>query len=396
MSFPYYFTWSAQNSAPHFELSSCKDSSFFTPEGKKIWDAISSSFQVNFGHSNKTILESIKKQMDSFSVAPPKACFSLKEEVSLKLLSLLGLEGKIFFTTSGAESIENALKMARHIKKAKYVMARQRSYHGASIGALSVTGDWRQENHLGLQEFTIRIPEPDHDPFGHKLEELVLKKGPDQIAAICVETITGANGVIIPPQSWWDAVDRIKKKYQLFLIIDEVFCGFYRTGKIFGLQHYQNINPDFICLSKGISGGFIPFGAVYTSLEVAQYYDHNVLSCGLTHYAHPLGLAACKGVIEFCQGKFFQSHFPQTLDAFSQLVKRLRTVMPVKTHRSIGMLAAFEFQSKIKTSWFDYIESGIHLLVKDNILIIGPPLTTTHLELDQMFEIIISETTFES
>src|SRR5690606_31748716 len=123
--------------------------------------------------------------------------------------------------------------IARDISKKQIVLARSRSYHGATLGALSVTGDWRNEAHQTVSDWTVRIPEPSEDPDLEKTKAIIEETGAENIAAFCLESITGANGVIIPPQSWWDGINKLAKQYDLFLIIDEVLCGFERTGKPF-------------------------------------------------------------------------------------------------------------------------------------------------------------------
>ena len=169
VDYPYFFTWAKQSRPTKIEFESNEDHFFVLKDDKKVYDLSSISFQASFGLDNKNIKEAIKKQLDSFSVVSPKAVFPLKEMATFKLLAHLdgyknqinALDGKVFYTLSGAESVENALKMARQIKKKNVVLCRQRSYHGASLGALSVTGDWRNDPHETVDEWTARIHE-DH------------------------------------------------------------------------------------------------------------------------------------------------------------------------------------------------------------------------------------------
>jgi taurine---2-oxoglutarate transaminase len=287
----YFYTWTNQTKVQNFYLRSTKGHQLVLANNKIAYDLSSMSCQVSFGYSCENILSAIQTQLKTLPMASPKADFPLKSEVTDDLINLINLEGKIFYTVSGAESVENAIKMARQIKKQNIIVARQKSYHGATLGALSLTGDWRNKDHQTIDDWTLRIPEPCDDPDATKAIDIINKCGIDKIAAICLETITGGNGVYLASKTWWDNISTFSKTNKIFLILDEVICGFYRTGKAFGFQHYD-LQPDFITLSKSISGGYVPFGAVWTSSEVAHYYDKNVLSSGLTNYAHPLGLAA--------------------------------------------------------------------------------------------------------
>ena len=274
---PFFFTWAKQTNPVKIEFESNGDHFFILKNGSSVFDLSSISFQASFGLSNETIKKAISKQLESFSVISPKAVFPLKTKASIKLLSLLeGNEvttqkGKIFYTLSGAESVENALKMARQIKKKKIILSRQKSYHGASLGALSVTGDWRNGPHQTVDEWTVRIPEPQEDPDLKKTEAIIQKVGPENIAAFCLETITGGNGVIIPPTSWWKGIQELCDQYKIFLILDEVICGFQRTGRYFGFHHYPFLKPQFICMAKGITGGYVPFGALWTNKEINDF-----------------------------------------------------------------------------------------------------------------------------
>ena len=355
---PYFITWTKQVGAKKLEVSSSKGSFYIRNNGQKIHDLCSTSYHAAFGHSFTPITKAITSQLKTLPMASPKCTFELKKRVSEKLIELIGQKGKIFYTVSGAESIENALKAARQISGKKIVLSRNISYHGATLGALSVTGDWRNKDHATVDSWTRRIPEPSVDPKAEKLEALIQKVGPEKIAAICLETITGGNGVIIPPMSWWRAISRIKKKYGLFLILDEVVCGFGRTGKNFGLQHF-NLKPDFICLAKVITGGYIPFGAVWFSSKVAKYYDRNTLSAGLTNYAHPLGLAAMEVVMDYLSTNEHKENFSKLEKILSSYSDIFNEMSKVSESRQLGLLMAIELKSPI----------GIEIFLKNNLFV---------------------------
>jgi len=375
-NFPFFFTWTEQKKAIKVEIEGTSDTYFTLKGGKKVYDLSSISFQASFGLSHPKIKEAIKNQVDSFTVVSPKAVFPLKTRASQKLRALIEKDenpkGKIFYTLSGAESVENALKITREIKKKKIILCRQNSYHGATLGALSVTGDWRNGPHQTVDDWTVRIPEPHEDPTLEKTEEIIKKVGPENIAGFCLETVTGGNGVIIPPAQWWEGIQRLSNQYKLFLILDEVICGFQRTGKAFGLHHYPFLKPHLICLAKGITGGHIPFGAVWACPEVANFYDTHVLSCGLTSYAHPLGLVVMEVILDLLKNEAFLQNTRRLEEILLDFLYKWKKLPFIKEVRSIGLLAALDFDRKIDFSFF--LNKGLHVVVQPQTLILSPSL----------------------
>ncbi len=351
-----------------------------TPHLSKITDLSSMSYQASFGLKNSTITNAMKKQMGHFSMALPKHIFSLKEEIANKLNEkakrISGKSGKVvksyktFFTLSGSEGIENALKMARQVTGRNVILARKRSYHGATMGALAITGDWRNEQHLLPRQWTVRIPGPEEDPKGQSIEKIILKHGAHKIAAFCLETITGGNGVIIPYPAYYKKIQSLAKRYQIKIIMDEVVCGVHRTGTFFGIDHYPFLKPDFIVMAKALTGGFFPLGAVLVCQKIAKFYDQNTLSCGLTNYAHPLGLAAVAGVFEIIESTKFQSNLQQAINALANFAQHLRD--KALTVRQIGMLMAIELPHEITPK--QIMTNGVYISVINQTMIIAPHL----------------------
>lgn len=389
MNIPYYFTWSAQSSVSPLPIDSALGAEFHCRGGKQVWDAVSCSYQASFGHSHEPIVRAIRDQLDDAIVLPPKAKTEQRERASLRLLELLGFagKGKLFYTVSGAESVENALKMARQIRGVPQIVARAKSYHGASMGAMSVTGDWRHQGHFGVQDYTLRIPEPVDDPEAETAKMIIEAFGPDKIAAFCLETITGGNGVYTPPKSWWKGIQSIADKHGILLILDEVLCGFGRTGKHFGFHHFS-LKPDMVCMAKAISGGYIPFGAVWTSDSISKYYDTNVLSCGLTGYAHPMGLAAMEAVINELEDSAFQNHFRDFLKAFSKGISDLSEHESVREIRSIGALAAVELAKPDRYSGQSFWDAGVFVHKPGSYFTLAPPFIMNENNLQDMFHVI--------
>lgn len=388
MSLPYYISWTKQNGAATFEIETAKDSTITTTDGKKIIDMTSISYQAHFGHSPQTIISKIKSQLDHLPMTSPKGRFPLKDESTVRLLNYLKKsDGKIFYTTGGAETIENALKIARDFTKKKIVLARKNSYHGATMGALSVTGDWRNPPHQLPNDWVVRIPEPTEENSFLSILKIVEQVGAQNIAAIILETITGGNGVIIPSKEWLKSISDLCKNNNIPLIMDEVVCGFMRTGLPFGYMHFE-VEPDLICLAKGITGGMIPFGALWTSKKIADYYEENVLCCGLTNYAHPLGIAAMSGVLDIVESKDFNKNLEMRVEEFKVYLNDLKSLPIVKEVRQIGMLSAVDLNHSVEGKKF--LHDGVYLVSQTNRIIIAPPLIINSDDLKNAMKIIFN------
>ncbi len=390
MNYPFFFTWSKQRDADHFNFVGGKGPILLTDKGRKIFDLSSLSFQAGFGVSDPLIAKKIKAQVGKIAVTSPKAVFPLKVNVTNRLLEFIENskrpQGKIFYTVSGAESVENALKLARQVKKRKGILARKISYHGATLGALSVTGDWRNDAHFTVDDWTVWIPEPKDDPNCIKTREIILKYGPENLAAFCLETITGGNGVYIADQVWWDNIKKLCKEFDLFLIIDEVTCGFGRTGPAMGFFRYK-LKPDLITLAKSISGGMVPFGAVWVSPEIASRFEDETLSLGLTNYAHPLGLAALEGVLDHFKNKRFLSNHKNLCKIFEKKVKEIGKLKSVKETRYMGLLAGIDLNFKV--SWKMFFDQGIYLSNRQKMLVLCPCFTYTPKQLETAMDKLI-------
>ncbi len=380
---PFYYTWSHQPDSDVFQVDRAEHDEFVLCGGGRVYDFLSTSFQSNFGHSHPAIREAIHRQLDQMPIASPKSTFGLKQRVAERLCQRVGLDGgKIFFTVSGAESVENALKMARQITGRTKVMARNNSYHGASLGALSVTGDWRNEPHFTIDEQTIRIPEPCEDPDLVRTREMVIEAGGPTIAAVIIETISGTNGVVVPSQKWFDGLAALCEEHGILLIVDEVLCGFGRTGTDFAFQPY-GLQPDFVCLSKGISGGYVPFGAVWTGPRATAYYDKNKMACGLTSYAHPLGLAALEAVLNLMEDPTFLANRRALEVRFKQELGGIEALPHVSEVRCCGLLAAIDLSDRPAPTWQTMFDTGLHAFSSGSTIVLAPPHISTPARLSE-------------
>lgn len=377
--YPFLFTWVKQKNPLRFTISHVDGVKIFTETGHELIDMSSISYQASFGHNHPTIIKHMKEQLDTIPMSAPRGIYEGKLKTTDELLKYMDKkEGKIFYTTGGAETVENALKIARDISKKHKILARQISYHGATMGALGATGDWRNKAHQLPNDWVVRIPEPTEPDALAKTRQIILDNGKDNFAAFIIETITGGNGVYEASQEWWDGISEMCKEFGILLIMDEVICGFGRTGVSFGYMNY-NVKPDIICLAKAITGGMVPFGAVWISENIADYYMANVLACGLTNYAHPLGVAAMAGVLEIVQDFDFQKHLQHISSVFKRELKLLKEMPEVDVIRSKGMLAAVDLNVDIQ--WKTFFDKGIHLATQNKRIVLAPPLIITETEL---------------
>ena len=394
MNSPFYYTWSKQDHPRQLKCSQVEQDYFILDNGEKILDLSSISFQANFGHRPKFIEDQIKKQVDVFCLHSPQADFPLKQQVANRIIELLKVNGgKIFYTVSGAETVENALKLARLVTGKKIVASRANSYHGATLGAISVGGDWRSDAPVTSDEWTLRIPEPQEDPNAKGAREEISRMGSDKIAAICLETITGVNGVIIPPRSWYIGIQKICDEFNIKLILDEVMCGFYRTGKAFAFHHYRPIlKPDFVCMAKAINGGLTPFGALWTDSSIAKHFESRTLSAGLTNYAHPLGLASSLAVLDYTETADFKESLRRNAETFKNTMSQLEKLDNIQRVNHIGMLAAIE--TNLEIPWEKFIKEGLYLVTRDNRIILAPSLIMDNnaltCGLEKLYQIISS------
>jgi taurine--2-oxoglutarate transaminase len=300
-----YQTWSRQADANPVEITRGEGSYYWDGDGKRWLDFASQVYNANLGHQHPRVIAAIKKQAETLCVAGPKAAYEAKALLGEKLAEITpGDLGKTFFCLSGAEANENAIKMARLVSGRSKVITRYRSYHGATTGALSYTGDPRRLPFEPAAPGVVRVQDPycHRCPFGQRvescgrecvssIEDVIRFEGPESIAAILLEGFAGANGVLVPPPDYWPRIREICDRYGIILISDEVFTGLGRTGRWFAVDHWDVV-PDIITMAKGLGAGHAPLGAVVTGRRIADYFEEHTLWCGLTSYAPPICVAA--------------------------------------------------------------------------------------------------------
>ena len=356
---PFFFTWTAQQHARPIELAGGEGAWFTTTDGARWLDLGALAYQVNVGHGNRRIIEAIKRQADELCLSTANAVFPAKTELARRLLAMAGPGfSKVFFTLGGAEANENALKIARLATGRHKLVSRYRSYHGASMGALSLTGDWRRPPLEPGLPGVVHVQDCycDRCPFGQRVETCrrecatnigatMALEGPRSVAAVILEPVPGANGVLVPPPESWPIVRRACDAEGALLIADEVLTGFGRTGKPFGFQHWDVV-PDLITVAKGLASGYATIGAVIVHERVAKHFDDHVLACGLTYYAHPTACAAAVETLKVYEDERMYENAARLGPVLRRELDRIAARLPAPGFvRSLGLLGALEIEA---------------------------------------------------
>ncbi len=286
---PFFFTWQRQRGARGLHLRGGSGVHFETDEGRFL-DLGALVYQANAGHGQQRIIDAIKAQADELCLSTPQAIYPAKEALAEALLAKAP-EGfsKVFFTLGGSDANENALKIARLFTGRYKVISRYRSYHGATFGASSLTGDWRRAAIEPGIPGAIHVMDLDDGVEGTQIPRVLELE--ENVGAVFLEPVVGANGVLIPPEGYFQQVREACDRHGALLVCDEVLTGFGRCGSFFAFERF-GAQPDLITCGKAITGGYGTLGAVLVHDRVARFFDDEELVCGLTHYAHPLAVAA--------------------------------------------------------------------------------------------------------
>lgn len=370
------------------ELLGGRGAHFETPEGTWL-DLGSMIYQANMGHGHPRMIAALKAQADKLCLTLPNAVFPAKTELAERLLEIAP-EGfdRVFFTLGGAEATENAMKMARLATGRHKFLSRYRSYHGASLGALSLSGDYRRPPLEPLVAGAVHAMDCycDRCPFGQKLatcnlecaqhiEQILELDGAGTFAAVFLEPIPGANGVLIPPPGYWSRIRQACDRHGTLLVADEVLTGFGRTGRWLGIEH-EGVVPDMITIAKGLTGGYATLGAVLVHSRVSQHFDRNVLLGGLTGYAHPVSCAVALEALNVYRDEGLIERAAQLEEHF---LSPLREFANVEFVRGRGLLAALELS--LEGPQLDEMARAlnserlyVHLKKATRMLVLSPPL----------------------
>jgi taurine--2-oxoglutarate transaminase len=419
-----FWTWSAQSKVTPIPVKRAKGVYFWDVDGKRYLDFNSMTMCVNIGHGNERVINAIIEQARELPYAGPPMTTKPRAILGRLLADITpGNVNRFLYTLGGADANENAIKLARAYTGRHKILARYRSYHGASAGAMALTGDprrlaWEPDLMPGIVHFldpyryrsTFHRTNPDiperefsSDYLNH-LEEIIQYEGPRTIAAIFIEAVTGTNGILIPPEGYLQGVRTLCDKYDILLIIDEVMSGFGRTGKWFAVNHW-NVVPDIMTMAKGLTSGYAPLGAVAISEEIAEFFKDKVFQSGLTYNAHPISLAAAIANIQVMQEVKLVDWAATMGPVLHRMLADLGEQHPsVGEVRSIGLFGVIELVRNRKTkeplapydgtspemvAFRKYmLDHGVYLYTHWHTVLIIPPLIINEDQLTEGFEVL--------
>ncbi len=408
------YEWSAQAHVDPIPVARAKGVHFWTPEGKRYIDFNSQLMCVNAGHGDPRIIKAIQDQAATLAYANPFMATEVRARLGQKLAEITpGDIDVFFFTNGGAEANENAVRIARLVTGRHKILARYRSYHGGTAGSLTLTGDprrWAMEPGL---PGVIHVPHPYHglargsdtavDALA-ALEEIIMLEGPQTIAAFILETVTGTNGVLVPPDGYLEGVRALCDRHGILLICDEVMSGFGRTGEWFAVDHWKVV-PDILTMAKGLTSAYVPLGAVGIRRGIADHFTDKVFYGGLTYNSHPLGCATALATIQVYEedgliararemGRVMRARL-DGLTARQALIGEARSiglfgmVELVRDRTTMEPLAPFNGTSPEMQALAKFFRAeGLYTFVRWNTFFTNPPLSITEGELDEAFDII--------
>ncbi len=407
-----FYSWSNQGQVNPIPMVRAEGVYFWDAEGKRYLDFASQLVNTNVGHQHPKVVKAIQDQAAKLTFASPGMATEPRGLLGKKLAEITpGDLKKTFFTLGGAEANENAIKIARFYTGRHKILARYRSYHGATHGAMALTGDYRRLPVEPAIPGVVHFLDPYcyRCPFGQNgdrnncckqcikhVEEIIEYEGPDQIAAIFMEGVTGTNGLIIPPDDYWPRIREICDKYGILLVSDEVMSGWGRTGEWFAVNHW-GVVPDIITTAKGITSGYVPLGAVIVREKIAKFFDDKVLYAGLTYSGHALACAAALATIEaYEEDKIFENA-KKVGKHLGECLEELKSKHPsVGDVRYIGLFSALELVKNRETKEpLDItplknflIANGVYVFNFKNILFVVPPLIITEEQLDEGLNLV--------
>jgi taurine---2-oxoglutarate transaminase len=414
-------SWSVQDAISPIAVAGGEGRYFWDYDGKRYLDFASQLVNLALGHQHPRIVAAIKEQAEQLCTIGPAMASEARSKLGRLLAEVTpGDLTMSFFTNGGAEANENAIKLARWYTGRHKIISRYRSYHGATAGAITLTGDprrWYAEPGISgvvrmLDPYTYRCPAGHPDPCpvctgGPHFEELLMYEGPDNVAAVILETVVGPNGVIVPPDGYLQSIRELCDRHGVLLICDEVIAGFGRTGKWFACENWDVV-PDILTVAKGINSGYVPLGAMIIREEIADWVRDKYFAGGLTYSGHPLACASAVASIETFQEEGIVEHaaamgpeFERRLHGLQEghpslgevrglgclwgleLVKNRETREPLVPFNATGQeLAPVARMAKAA------LDDGLYLMTRWNMVMVCPPLNITTEELDEGIEIL--------
>jgi taurine---2-oxoglutarate transaminase len=409
-------SWSVQDAVDPIPVAGGEGRYFWDYDGKRYLDFASQLVNVSIGHQHPKIVAAIKEQAEKLcTIGPPMATEARSTLARLLAEVTPGDLQMSFFTNGGAEANENAVKLARWYTGRHKIIARYRSYHGATAGAITLTGDprrWAAEPGIPgvvrmLDPYTYRCPAGHPDPCpvctgAPHLEEILQYEGAHTVAAVILEPIVGTNGIIVPPDGYLQAIREVCDRHGILLIADEVMAGFGRTGKWFGVDNWDVV-PDILTVAKGINSGYVPIGAMIVRKPIADWVRDKYFAGGLTYSGHPLACASAVASIEAFKEEGIVENSAEMGGAFAEKLRELESKHPsIGDVRGLGCFWGIELVKNRETREplvpFNAtgeafapvarvakaaLERGLYLMTHWNVIIVAPPLTITPDEIDE-------------
>jgi taurine---2-oxoglutarate transaminase len=408
-----FFSWSVQNAVSPIPIEGGKGVYFWDKDGKRYIDFSSQLMNLNIGYQHPKVIAAIQEQAAKLCSAHPNMATEPKAILGSRIAEITpGDLNKVFFTLGGAEANENAIKFARQYTGRQKILSRYVSYHGATYGAITLSGDYRRPPvepgipgvvHV-FDPYCYRCvfgytPDICHRECISHIEQVIQYEGPDTIAALIMEGVTGSNGILVPPDDYWPRLREITRKYGILLIADEVMSGFGRTGEWFAVDNW-NVVPDIMTVAKGLTSGYLPLGGVVVSEEIARYFEDRMLYMGLTYMGHPMSCAAAIATLEV----YKEDRLIENSKAMGKILgKELEAMKARHAHvgdvRYIGLFSVIELvedqqtkqpldakiMSAIKSR---LLEEGLSTFVNHNMVFICPPLCISEADLQYGLDII--------
>ena len=412
------FEWRKQSDFNPLNIDKAEGVYLIDHNKNKILDFSSGLINVNIGHGDKRVTDAVVEQMNKVSYVNPSTITQVRGELGKKLSQICpGNLNKSFFTICGATGIENAIKLARIYTGRHKILTRYRSYHGSTMGAMSAGGDPRKlrvDSQMGPNFIHLEIPyayrstgdDWEQNSFDH-LDRILEYEGPENFAAIIMEGESGSSGCLKLPSGYFKKLRDVCNKYGILLIADEVMSGFGRTGEWFGINNHEVV-PDIMVMAKGITSGYLPFGAVQVSDSIASYFDEKELMIGLTYSAHPVSCAAALRVISIYEEDNLINNAKKMGEYLQKQVLKMKSDHPsIGDYRTTGLLGCIELvkskktkepivsfhakskelniinKIKLKTS-----ELGMNVFIKGNYIFIAPPLCINTSQIDDGLNIL--------
>ena len=408
------YEWSAQSKVDPIPVARAEGVYFWSPDGTRYLDFNSQLMCCNIGHSHPKVVRAIQDQVAVLAYANPFMATEPRARLGEKLAAITpGDIDSFFFTNGGAEANENAIRVARVVTGRHKILARYRSYHGGTAGAIALTGDARRWTAEPGVPGIIRAPDfhkwarPAPEPVDvclRELEDVIRFEGGHNIAAFVMEPVVGTNGILIPPDGYMQGVREICDRHGILLVADEVMSGFGRTGRWFAVDHWDVV-PDIMTMAKGITSAYVPLGAVGMRPHVAGAFADRAFPGGLTYNSHPLACAAALATLAVYEDEDLINRAARTGAVLRERLLDLERRHPsVGATRSIGLFGVVELVRDRRT--FEpmapyngtsdemqaigryFRQHGLYTFVRVNTFFTNPPLVISESQLQEGLDVI--------